>query len=461
MARTRRENLKFSSIINIIKNIDNEKIIIIFFTMISIFFVRISYLYDVSYHNFPHSIIMEIITRFLKSFILTLPVIFSAAFFDIRITRFAACFSLIYALYLLFRVYLPIDWLGNYDLIVLIIPAALLSVASLLHLSDRAWHRSSRIILATILAWGLSPLLLAWIQSDQAMYRTFTIDRVVQNPPKAVVVLILDEMSPELAPLLRAVLTTDDHILHVGQVKRAGKNTINAIPSMLTPQLHDNVAVCSATSLCGSVFFDMARLRTSVPGTDVVGFYHPYCAILGLRSCWIPMPPPANFAGYFNEVTAKFHLATGGVFPKLKQPVAAWTEESTRDAIAQHALNAPFWTEGGGFLYVHQSLPHPKTVTTELGLRDEYNTNMREASEFVNLIKNKLQRRFGKEYLLIVTSDHPLRTSMWCRKPAYKSTSCVKENFVETSNVPFVVSAPQNVPVNIPMTNVGLFSPAP
>jgi hypothetical protein len=169
----------------------------------------------------------------------------------------------------------------------------------------------------------------------------------------------------------------------------------------------------------------------------------------------------ASLKAFSKQVTARIQLVIARVLGKHKEPVAKSNEESIRDAVAQYAFSAPFWSDGGGILYVHQLLPHPDGASTVLSLHNEYQLKMTQAVQFVSLIRNKLQKKFGNEYLLIVTTDHPLRTSMWCRKPAYDSVNCSKENFPETNNVPFMVLAPENVPVTIPATNVGVFSPAP
>lgn len=459
MARTRFNIVKSVFDGKRLAKIKKEKILI-FTVFIMTIFARSYYLYSAIYHNFIHSVQIEIFTNMVKSAILTLPVIVSSLYFFSRMTRFIAGISILYSIYILFRTHFIMDRLENNGLIVLIVTGMLLSTIGTFCLSDRAWHQSARVFLVAIVAWVLSPLLFAWIHSDQTTRRTLAIERVVRHPPKAVVVLILDEMSPELAPLLRPVLTSQDHIFHVGQVQKAGKDTIYAIPSMLTSKRHDDVAACGATRLCGADFFDMALLRAARTDIDLVGFFHPYCTIQGLRSCWIPLPTDASSAVIFNNMTAQLHLVTGGLIPKLKEPAAKWSAESTRRAIAQHALNAPFWSEGGGMLYVHQYLPHPDGVADGFSLHEEYHMKMRRAVRFVSQIKNKLQGHFGKEYMLIVTSDHPLRTSMWCSKPAYESSNCANENFRETKNVPFIVLAPRNVRVTIPTTNVGLFSPA-
>lgn len=450
--------MKYFNYHYIIKIKNNEKFFIILTVFFSTLFSRIYNLYSLTYHNFVKNFEFEILINTFNSIILTLPVIISSFFIGFKTSRFIAGLILLYAIYILFRTHFLIDGMDNYSFGIIIMAAMLMSAASLWYLSDRAWRQGARFILIAIVAWVLSPLLFAWIQSDEATHRTFTIERVVKRPPKAVVVVILDEMSPELAPLLRPALTAQDHTLHVGKIQKAGKDTIYAIPSMLAPKRHDGVVACGATRLCGDVFFDMARLQATQPDTDVVGFFHPYCAIQGLRSCWVPLPTHASSAELFNRMTAHLRLVTGGIFPKLNEPAAKWTAFSKRDAITQHALNAPFWSAGGGILYVHQYLPHPDGIATGLSLNDEYHVKMRQAVQLVSLIRDKLQRDFGKEYLLIVTSDHPLRTSMWCSKPAYESASCLKENFLDNDNVPFMVLAPKNVVVAIPTTNVGVFS---
>lgn len=437
----------------------HEKTALVLMVVLGLFLARSYSLYALAYHNFVESIAIEAITNLVKAIVLSMPTFIVAAWLGIRLTRFVAGFSLLYAIYLLLRAGFRAEDLELGGQIGLFLACITLSGFGARFLSGVLWHRAARAIVMVIIAWAIAPLMLAWMQSDVRIRPTFSVQRILPHSPKAVVIIILDEMSPELMPFLMPSIRQESHALHTATVQKAGKDTIYAIPSMLTPQRHDGVAVCGNTQLCGRVFFDMSRLRASQADTDIVGFFHPYCAVRGVRSCWTPVPAAVSSASLFNNMTAQLHLATGGVFPKLKEPEAGVTSARTRKLIADHALGAPFWSSGGGVLYIHQYLPHPDGTVARRGLKGEYQDKTEQSARFVYLIREKLKRNFGTDYALIVTSDHPLRTSMWCSKPAYDSADCVKDNPIDSDYVPLIISAPSNVRVTIPKTNVGLLSP--
>jgi hypothetical protein len=124
--------------------------------------------------------------------------------------------------------------------------------------------------------------------------------------------------------------------------------------------------------------------------------------------------------------------------------------------ITEAAFQMPFWNRGG-VLYVHQLAPHPKMVTG-LPLNVEYRENVSSAAKFVQEIDVRLRERFGEDYILIVTSDHPLRTqSRWCQG-MYSSDDCLAKNPPEGELVPFLVKAPQGTRVSMPKSNIGVLA---
>lgn len=209
----------------------------------------------------------------------------------------------------------------------------------------------------------------------------------------------------------------------------------------------------------------MARLTAIDSNTDVVGFYHPYCSIQGLRSCWV-------------ATTDDFYLSHGGPSlinavlkrlplpgPTLKNPVNRQAMEGTeafyyaRKKIENKAFNAPFWVDGGGLLYIHQLLPHPPANEQSNSLYQDYMNNIADAGYFIEKIQHRLKETFGGDYAIIVTSDHPLRTSrLWCKRRPYSAGACLKNLPSEGNIVPFAVFAPRGSIVNIPDSNVGVFA---
>ena len=130
-----------------------------------------------------------------------------------------------------------------------------------------------------------------------------------------------------------------------------------------------------------------------------------------------------------------------------------------REKIAEFSFNAPFWLDGG-LLYIHQFLPHPDGGLGKFrSLSENYSTNVDLTRDFLYLINKKLEEKFLNNYVIIITSDHPLRAKMWCSNTIYYTPECIMENFTGDELVPFIVFAPKHVQIQMPVNNVGLFSP--
>jgi hypothetical protein len=72
------------------------------------------------------------------------------------------------------------------------------------------------------------------------------------------------------------------------------------------------------------------------------------------------------------------------------------------------------------------------------------------------MLSNKLKNRFGDDFLLIVTSDHPLRVTHHCMHPMYKSENCTKGLPPNRNKVPLIIATPRPVDIHLHDTNVGL-----
>ena len=332
---------------------------------------------------------------------------------------------------------------------------------------DLFWRKTGIASLVFLIAWAVSTPVISLFQTDTTITPTLSVERILKHPPKAVVVIILDELSPEMAPIFMPGLDNAKHLIHVGTTLKAGKNTINAIPSMLKDKRHDDVVVCGYTMLCGENPFDMSQLKVNNTSTDIVGFYHPYCAIQGLRSCWKAdnnpkkYPTPSITLNYLRLLISSLPIIN--TFFKINPNEESHNTNNSeyiyiRNSVTQHALTAPIWTEGG-LLYIHQFLPHPVGNGTKRRLKEEYEGNLHKAAEFVSTLKHRLQNHFGADYALIITTDHPLRTKKWCSDSIFAEADCERENHAETGTIPFIVSAPKLLQVKIPSSNVGVFSP--
>jgi hypothetical protein len=98
---------------------------------------------------------------------------------------------------------------------------------------------------------------------------------------------------------------------------------------------------------------------------------------------------------------------------------------NARQRIHNAAFNAPFWKDGG-ILYIHTLLPHPPGAVNGGTLEQDYALNLQQAAKLVGDLATKLDKAFGGNYLLIITSDHPLRPEVWCAMYRYKQTGCIE-----------------------------------
>lgn len=397
----------------------------------------------------------------------SMPLICDVAIKDVRVTKFLSALLIIFAIYQSTRPYLRDLQLTNALIIALILTTIVAAYLSVRYLNDRIWLEGLKLVVVSALAWMIAPSIVAFFQLyDAKTHPTLNLSNIFEKLPAAVVILVLDETSPEMAGLIASSMQSEQHELQLATITRAGKDTINAIPSMLTRYRHDDVTPCGAKQLCGirgSNGFAASRLVASNPKTDVVGFYHPYCAIQGLRHCERVGVSHKDFQvsfGFGLIDSIKARIPFGAILARFN------ALELQRNSIYQHirseverlALTAPFWMSGGGLLYIHSFLPHPSGFNSSRQLNDEYQINLIDAAKLVEQINQKLKVQFNDDYALIVTSDHPLRTRYWCSQPAYQSENCMKLNPVEGDKVPFMVLAPKGMPIRMPTTSLGVFS---
>lgn len=315
-----------------------------------------------------------------------------------------------------------------------------------------------------ILAWILAMPVLGLVRasSNVVTVEVFDFSRLFNRMPAATAFVLLDEWSPEFSEPVASILDDGRQVVYRGVTKKAGIDTIYAIPSMFTHEQHSQVAPCGFSVLCGSSTFSFKWLRAYQSAVDVVGFHHPYCDMEGLRSCIRIASKDVSAKGAVNvKSVIGFALSelplVGRFFSFLSDH--GWSE-SKHDRmvtlITEAAFKMPFWNRGG-VLYVHQLAPHPKMITGR-PLNVEYRENVSRAARFVQEIDGKLRERFGQDYILIVTSDHPLRTdSRWCQG-MYSSKDCFATNPPEGDQVPFLVKAPQGTRINMPGSNIGVLA---
>ena len=337
--------------------------------------------------------------------------------------------------------------------------ALLLCAASWLaaaRLADAFWRKLAHGVIAASLLFALTPYALL-ISNQAGGYPVFSLSSpyAQASPSRNTLAILLDETGPEFtAPLLKAAQERQLRWASV-VVPAAGADTVNAIPAMLTGQRFDNVAPCGPSWLCSPTrSLDFGQLYAGRPDLDIVGFWHPYCAIRGLRYC-------RRIAGVFYPPPARSLLCSPPYAPALLNcRPAAGSRDAAVDQLLAAAFAAPFWREGG-MLYLHLPLPHPSMENRE-SLRGHYLGNLARASQVLGLLLDRMRSRFGDDFSVIVTSDHPLRTEGWCRPGReYHAPGCSRGLPANRKRVPFIVISPQ-LPErpSMPADNLGVFHDA-
>ncbi|QEL54991.1 hypothetical protein [Chromobacterium paludis] len=272
----------------------------------------------------------------------------------------------------------------------------------------------------------------------------------------ATLVLLLDETGPEfIAPLLQTI-QTEKLQSRTAIIPSAGQNTVNAIPAMLTGHRFDDVTPCGSTRLCSPTrSIDFSKLHAGRPDLDMVGFWHPYCAIQGLRYCH-------RVNGVFMPSAQQILPCS---LPLLSQRAECRLHSGARDLavnqLLKATLEAPFW-QSGGLLYLHLPLPHPAMedgmeAKEDIGVH--YRANLNRASIVLAGLLGRMKNRFGNDFSVIVTSDHPLRREIWCAPGSpYDKNSCQNDIPANRHLVPFIVIAPTlPASLSMPSSNLGVF----
>jgi hypothetical protein len=258
------------------------------------------------------------------------------------------------------------------------------------------------------------------------------------------VFLLLDEMNAQLAPAFVDLLRDEGLQVAERKMRPVGPNTINVIPEMFSGRHFAHPKPCWTTAICsdGNVL-DFSRIMASRDDIDVVGFYHPYCAIKGLRNCWGLQTPLLETLR-----SGELQRWQCAIIERLRLD-RAWREEAcdlerlrswqqrTSEMLAA-VWRMPVWTQGG-LLYAHLPLPHPPGRTPNGSLESHYRENTLRALELVREMAQRA-RASGREFHLAIFSDHPIRQKIWCSNFAYATTGCKVKPALEDDAVPLIVA---------------------
>jgi hypothetical protein len=309
-----------------------------------------------------------------------------------------------------------------------------------------SWKRLHMAIIVGGLIFILFPFILANAYAPTIYWPSPSHQAPMLNAPKLptqnTIILLLDELSVNAAGPVVDQLKNSGLNVELSSMDAAGKNTINVIPAIWTRGNFDQSAPCGPTQLCSSSnMLDFARVRASSENIDIVGFYHRYCSIQGLRFCsFTPLPPMSVDKSLLCRLPAidRFNFLNCHANTTLRE---SWI--SLRDKMQKTLFEAPFWQKGG-VLYAHLLVPHPLMGIPLKSLEEEYTDNISNGATLVNLVAKKAKLVFGHDFRIIIFSDHPLRSDLWCADKNYISLGCTPTPAQTPAQVPLIIATPSD-----------------
>ena len=256
---------------------------------------------------------------------------------------------------------------------------------------------------------------------------------------RPVVVILLDEFSAGSSQDLEVALAGRELQVESWAVPSIGRNTLDAIPAIFSGARLLSARPCTRTAVCGrSRVVDFARMRVARDDVDIVGTYHRYCAIKGLRSCLSTqgddLPPFRSFL-----CALPFRRLMEAQLGCNRKGYAEFGLE-VATVVGRELMAAPFWTQGG-LLYAHLIAPHPPSSSGETRLADAYAANLVQTRDLVLKVVDRLERTpFREDFTMVITSDHHLRSEVWCATEPYASHDCELPAAMRSAAVPFIVA---------------------
>lgn len=298
----------------------------------------------------------------------------------------------------------------------LLAAAAVLAMVGVARLPEAKWSRLRAASVVGTVLFVVSPVLIgSWRAPDLVWPPGFDAAAVERDKGHTVTMaVLLDELGARNAQPIVEALKRAGLQVNMRAVPSVGPNTSEVVPSMFRGVVFRSVRPCSPSAICSaSTALDFARIHASRADIDVVGFFHPYCDIQGLRSCFNahPAPPWLDDDRWRCALWRQFALPLGVGKARCGEVYAhAWSSivQETVDA----TLRAPALSRGG-VLFTHVPLPHPPGPVTGGNLQADYTANIGRA---VTLLEKMIAtaRRSGLRVRAVVFSDHPLRQQQWC-----------------------------------------------
>jgi len=287
---------------------------------------------------------------------------------------------------------------------------------------------------------------------SQPLLTSAMVDEVVWPSPRrpappatqartATIFLLLDELNSSSAAPLAQVLRDHGLLVREKAIRPVGDSTAKVIPAMFTGRNFEQARPCGTSAICSGVnVLDFSHVTASRDDIDVVGFFHPYCAIRSLRWCSHASAPLSLFDPVMWHCA--FWTRTGLSSGTTADDCNIYYARGSRallDQLVDALWQAPIW-ERGGFLYAHLLLPHPPAAVIS-NLQKDYGENLDRAVALLREMLTRARRGGIEDLRVVVFSDHPLRQAMWCRYYApYARKGCVIVAALEDRMVPLIVA---------------------
>ncbi len=263
---------------------------------------------------------------------------------------------------------------------------------------------------------------------------------VVNLPKQNTIILLLDELSASVADSIVTPLVEEGLKTQFSKIDHSGESTVNAIPAIWARKNFDQSVACGQTHLCsGAEVIDFANVWATSDNIDVVGVYHRYCAMQGLRSCTFEKMPISSVG---KDLVCSFPIINALIFLRCDDSLNPnGSLISLREKMEISLFNAPFW-EKGGVLYAHLLVPHPLMGMPDKKLSKEYSDNIEHGAALVKLVAQKAKLAFDDDFKIIIFSDHPLRPHVWCAQNGYIELGCEPDDSQISTQVPLIIATP-------------------
>lgn len=276
---------------------------------------------------------------------------------------------------------------------------------------------------------------------------------------KVVVFLLLDELNAKSAgPVLRAF---EHHGLaaRMRAVHPIGDATAKVVPAMFAGMPFDDAKPCGMTAICsGKNVLDFGKVLASRPDIDVVGFYHPYCAIQGLRYCATlsPSSPALDPGRWICAAVRRFAPVSARDWVARCSDMGSQVQSRLVADVEAAIAQAPVWRQGG-VMFAHVPLPHPPGRTGGASLKTHYEDNVELAAQLVSSMVERARAGGASDINFIVFSDHPLRPAVWCGTATYRNNGCPLDESLVDVDVPLIVVGVAGIDISRLQTNRDVF----